>query len=336
MKSILHFFMLIMILATACKQRSKSPALHVEKYNFPFNLNYPSKTLELGKKLKEISGLTHDDMDQLWCINDEKALLFSLDTLGKIVQSIDFGKNDDYEGLSYGKGLMYITENNGNIKIINLKTEEKINEYNTVLKKKNDIEGLYYYEKGNALLMASKSETKKGNIKIYKFDLEKNEISDDAMFTIDITNAVDSLETINTVDHFFVNLTLDARIKQFAPSGIAQDPYTDFFYILSSRGKLLVVIDEKGRVQYIQLLSKKLFGQPEGISFDSKGNLYISNEAKSTRANIQIFNRQDSILDEVKITSLIEQIFDTDTLKSDTLIHRSDKPTTTYQNKERN
>jgi len=336
MKSSIYLLVLIALITSSCKQRSKSPALHVKEYNFPFNLNYPNKTIELSKKLNEISGLTHDNQDQLWCINDEKALLFRLDATGEISQSIDFGKNDDYEGLSYSNGLMYITESNGNIKIINLTTEEKINEYNTVLKQKNDIEGLYYYEKDNALLMASKSETKKGNIKIYKFDLEKNEILDETMFTIDIRSSVDSLEKINSVDHIFVNLTLGARIKQFAPSGIAQDPYTNFFYILSSRGKLLVVIDEAGRVQYIQLLSKKLFGQPEGISFDSKGNLYISNEAKSTRANIQIFNRQDSILIEVQKSSLIEQLFDKDTSGSVTILRESGSIDSTYQNKEHN
>jgi uncharacterized protein YjiK len=269
----------------------------------------------LDKKLNEISGLCHDNNDQIWCINDEDGEMFMIDTSGSIIKSISFAKDDDYEGIAFNDGIMYVAESNGNIKVVDLGTEKMIDEYNTKLSKKNDIEGLMYSDTDQALYMASKSGTKDGDNSIYQFDIAAGKISEDERFELNLLKSLDTLQKINVVDHFVVNFTMKMRIKQFAPSAIAQDPNSKHYFILSSRGKLLVVVDEVGEIKHIQLLSKKLFGQPEGLSFDSQGNLYISNEAKSTKPNILMFSRQDSILNvNNKISSVVEEIFSRDTV----------------------
>jgi DNA-binding beta-propeller fold protein YncE len=76
----------------------------------------------------------------------------------------------------------------------------------------------------------------------------------------------------------------------FSPSALAVQPQTRHLYILSSVGKILMVIDQSGRILHIEKLKKKVHPQPEGICFDPAGNLYISNEGKKGRATIQRFN----------------------------------------------
>ena len=54
----------------------KQPAMN-------YRLDQPDKTLNLAKKLMEISGLSyHTKSDQLLCVNDEKASIFFLNPGG--------------------------------------------------------------------------------------------------------------------------------------------------------------------------------------------------------------------------------------------------------------
>lgn len=287
--------LLFYVLAASCTQKAKQSDTYINDirtYKSPFDLSRPSQTLNLEKKLDEISGLTHDNQDNLWCINDEKGNLYELESNGKIKTKIDFGKSGDYEGLAYHKGLIYVSESNGNIKVVDINKKEKIGEYNTRLNKKDNIEGLYYSKEENALLVARKSETKNGEVKIYQFDLENDKVGDNAKFTFDLNEALESLIKAKVLDTSMHNKKIKSRVKDFAPSGISQDPFTQKYYITSNRGRLLTILDKQGKVEYIHLLDEELFRQPEGVSFDSKGNLYISNEARGRVANVRIFKRR--------------------------------------------
>jgi uncharacterized protein YjiK len=59
---------------------------------------------------------------------------------------------------------------------------------------------------------------------------------------------------------------------------MAKNPLTKQWYIVSSVNELLVVTDADFKVTAAYSLDHKLFLQPEGLAFDKKGNLYISNE----------------------------------------------------------
>lgn len=287
------FYVLIIFLLFSCERKSKTASLIQMDYDYKFSINAPSEVFYLSKKLREISGLSFDDAGHLLAINDEKAIIFKLDTTsGKIIDKVDFGKSDDYEGIAFGDDRIYIVESNGNIKVVDNESNKKIEEYNTKLSVKHDIEGAFYEPDKKVLLMASKSASKKGTARIFQFDFQQEKVTDTLKFEIDVTT-IDSLRLHNMVKHFMVDITIQHRLREFAPSGIARDPLTGEYYILSSRGKLLVILSEKGKILAIKFLSKKVFGQPEGIVFDTFGNLYISNEAKSHKANILKFNRID-------------------------------------------
>ena len=91
---------------------------------------------------------------------------------------------------------------------------------------------------------------------------------------------------------FIVNYTNTNRMirktlaKAFAPSGIAIHPITKEVFLLSSPGKLLVVLDENGKIKDAQKLSPKYMKQPEGICFDRDGTLYITSEGDGGKARL--------------------------------------------------
>ena len=47
---------------------------------------------------------------------------------------------------------------------------------------------------------------------------------------------------------------------------------------------MLVITDEKWKVKAVYPLNPSIFPQPEGIAFDLRHNLYISNERSQTPA----------------------------------------------------
>jgi len=76
----------------------------------------------------------------------------------------------------------------------------------------------------------------------------------------------------------------------FGPSGIAVHPVTGEIYIVSAVGNVLIVLNRKNEIMHLQKLRKKVHQQPEGITFDQKGNLYISNEGKEGKGKILMFS----------------------------------------------
>jgi hypothetical protein len=80
----------------------------------------------------------------------------------------------------------------------------------------------------------------------------------------------------------------DSEIK-FHPSGIAKHPVTKEWFIISSVNKMLLVLDADWQIKTWYKLNPALFNQPEGISFNSRGDLYISNEGGEGVATVLFF-----------------------------------------------
>ena len=60
-------------------------------------------------------------------------------------------------------------------------------------------------------------------------------------------------------------------------------------FIISSAANLLVIADLNGKVESVFELGKKMFPQPEGLTFKSNGDMYISNEGVTARSTILRF-----------------------------------------------
>jgi len=280
------------ILLSQAKQPVKLSGYQSKKFEIPFNITVPDTVYNLPKKLKEISGLTYQEPNSIYAINDEEGslYLFNFET-GDIVSEIDFGKDNDYEALTRKDNLIYASRSNGKIKVIDTKSKEKINDINTPLSERNNVEGLCFDSTTNKLLIACKGELEKhknskGKKGIYSYSLTTETFDKDPYLIIDLKKEVGTLKPINLSTNIIQVLGVNSRLNMFAPSGMAIDPITGHLYLLASRGKILMVIDKSKSTLGIYFLNQQLYGQPEGIVFDKKGNLYISNEAKANEANI--------------------------------------------------
>jgi uncharacterized protein YjiK len=70
------------------------------------------------------------------------------------------------------------------------------------------------------------------------------------------------------------------KIK-FFPSGVAVNPSTHDIYVISTKDtKCMATFSHDGKLKTFTYLDKDLLEQPEGISFDPEGNLFISTEGK--------------------------------------------------------
>jgi hypothetical protein len=213
--------------------------------------------------------------------NDESGKIFSLNPSNKkdfTYPSIEFGAADDYEDIVKVDSMIYLLVSTG--KIIEVKGYNTDSVQAKVVAelpgKENEFESLYYDKDIHSLIMlCKKCNREKDQFRsAYKFSLDTYILTDTPYYRIDIG--------------LLRQISGDNR-QDFQPSAAAINPVHDKVYIVSSIGKILVVTDKKGTVQYTFPLSSITFPQPEGITFSPDGDMFISNEALDDRATLLRF-----------------------------------------------
>lgn len=285
-----------------CNPDSGEKILPVQAF-FAYDLEDPDSRYKLPKYLEEISGLSYYGKDKIACVQDEKATIYILNLeQEKIIKKHDFGEDGDYEDIAIVGKTAYVLKNNGHIyRIENFKKKDrKIEKYKTPLKEKNDTEGMAYDPLSNALLVAckgspsiDKEEPYAGYKAIYKFDLREEELIETPQFLIDLER-LDSYKDHNVFTRISIKVAKRLRLIEsetsFQPSGIAIHPVYGEIYIISSVGKLLIILNRRGKVLDVKELDPKLFRQPEGICFSPGGDMYISNEGQGGKGYILKFS----------------------------------------------
>ncbi len=236
-----------------------------------YNLSFPDKSIQLSEKLNEISGMVLISDSVICAIQDEKAIIYYLDAnSGVIIDQFDFGKNADYEGITRYKNHFYVLRSDGSVFKVSKKREAK--EYKFKHAKNFDFEGLCLDQVNNRLLVACKEHgdnDKQDYFYIYSFLLGAKEYDKKPAFKI----------------------RRDEVHPNFKPSAIALHP-NGTIYVLSSFSKTLLKLSPNGSVLNKIQLSEYLFHQPEGISFDTNGNLFISNEKNKSAPTILKFEHE--------------------------------------------
>ncbi|MEM9921153.1 MAG: SdiA-regulated domain-containing protein [Bacteroidota bacterium] len=263
-----------------------------------YDLSKPKKNCKLPKELREISGLSYDaTKNELIAINDERAFIYRLNLDDcRVEGKADFGKKGDYEGVEKVGNTTYVLKSNGNLYAFKPSDGDEAATIKTALSEENDVEGLGYDPVHNELMLACKGAPqlpKKSRIKgakaVYAFDLDKEELQKKPLFVLKDKNLKDFFEKLPSKSSKEKDKRWD-RLKSFAPSAIARHPVEGDYYILSTVGKLLVVVSRSGQLRKIEFLKDKLFTQPEGICFAPDATLYVSNEGRSHSATILRFD----------------------------------------------
>lgn len=300
---------LFLLLFTACHAPAGEAGAPRERWSqpgffLPYELNEPDTTFKLTKKLDEISGLgLHTDGKHLVAVQDEDGLVFLLDKeSGEVTEKFEFWKDGDYEGIEMVGDQIFVAKSSGTVYCIKNpgRENQEVTKHNEFLNSQNDVEGIAYDAAHHRLLMACKGKAGEGEEYeltkgIYAFNLETMELDSIPAYTIsqdevhDYLNTSPAIRKLEKLQEFF---TPDESTFGLSPSGLAIHPTTGDLYIISSVGKMLLILSPEGQIRHIEKLKKKVHPQPEGICFDTQGGLFISNEGKDGKATLHYFSQR--------------------------------------------
>jgi uncharacterized protein YjiK len=266
-------------------------AISVVGDSLPYDLQNPSLTINLvNEELREISGLSPSDVPGYFlAIADERGEVYLIDGEhgGAVTHRLLFREKGDFEGVEMAGKTVWAVKSDGDLfEIVDWKKKNpKITEYSTALKKSNDVEGLAFDPWRNCLLLACKENPDSlYNRDIWAFQMNTKTLDKTPLYSI-------NPEEINNILPYAEN---EKRVF-FSPSGIAVHPKTKDLYLVSTTLKRLVVLDYiSGKIKYVYRLDKKLLPQPEGISFDAAGNLFLASEGKKGQGLLLKFSNKQS------------------------------------------
>ena len=256
-----------------------------KKYIYKSPPHYNFSTVfrdKLDLKIKEISGIVWDNQnDEFLAHNDEKGIIYYLDrdTKGIKREFVFTLSKGDYEDIAIVKKDIYVLQSDGKLFRIVTDSAGKQNTFDAghlESSGKNDFETLYYDAERKALIMLCKncSTDDKKIVSAYAYYPDSIGFDNKALFTINV-KTVDSMSPRPT--------------SRFQPSAARIHPVLKKLFILSSASNQLVVTDLNGNIENVYMLAKKIFPQAEGLAFKSNGDMYISNEAVSSKAELLKF-----------------------------------------------
>lgn len=279
----MQLFKLLAFLIVLISQCAPSTS---ELINRPFPSGYQLEgyqKIKLQDAMEEVSGLQWVGKDQLWAIEDESSVIYRLNPKsGNILDKRKFAKNKDIEDLLVLDHVAWVLQSNGTLYEVTspLTKDAQTEEHHFPIKGKRDLEGIVASESEPSLYIFCKACT---------WDLGPEKAS---IFRFDLaTKTYDSIP-FATLKAEEINPLLKSKNEnelKIQPSAVALHPIEKLYYIISSSGKWLLITDLTFKPKEIYKLDSKLFKQPEGITFDTEGNMYISNEAQDGEPNILKF-----------------------------------------------
>lgn len=274
---VISLVVMVVFLAVSCKPKRyvyKSPP------HYNFSQPFPDK---LDLRIKEISGVVWDTHNNRFVAhNDEKPIIFFLDRDTKsVIGEYKFSEEKgDYEDIAMVNKDIYVLRSDGMLyRIVTDSTTGRQSSFDMGkigLSGNADFETLYYDAERKALIMICKNcaGDDKKTVSAYAYYPDSIGFDTKPIYTIDAAK-IKELSPRST--------------SKFQPSAARMHPVLKKLFILSSASNQLVIADTSGGVESVFMLARKLFSQPEGITFKSNGDMYISNEGVGNKATLLKF-----------------------------------------------
>lgn len=273
-----HFIFIVLFLAfSSCRE--------AEPLGSPpgYDLSSPQKFV-VGEVLHEISGIVflRGNADTIYAIEDEAGRLFHFHLGERSYPYWKFWKRGDYEDVAILDNKEFVVlRSDGSLYVLPMDRAENgeaaTKAYEHILPA-GEYEGLFADDGGKLIALCKNCPDDDQRDEVTAYTIQYN-----AQHQLAIT------------DHFLVEAKAsklrseEHRKVKFHPSALARHPLTKEWYILSSVNKALLVLDGQWKLKKTYQLDPILFKQPEGLAFDRKGNMYISNEGHGGNANVLLF-----------------------------------------------
>lgn len=243
----------------------------------------PTRQWKLPASLREISGLATTEEGRLFAIQDEQANVYQLDyAAGSIVKRFALGGppvKGDFEGIATAPddafymitsaGRLYRFREGGDNDTV------RYDAFDTGVRDRCEVEGLAHVASRGALALACKRvyDGRKRFARIYFWSLETQRLLPDPL-DVDVRGVR--------------SMTGDKRLS---PSGIEWDPRTDHLVMIAAQERVVVEFDMAGKLLWAEPLKRRYHRQAEGITYDPRGNLLISDEGGKGRARLTVYDR---------------------------------------------
>ena len=248
-----------------------------------YDLGSPKKFV-MSESLREISGivLLRNNPDTVYAIEDETGRLYYFHLGDHRWPSYKFGGHGDYEDVTILDDSEFVVlRSDGSlfvfpVGLIHGGDNKAVRVYEHILPP-GEYEGLFGDAGGRLVALCKNCPQDDQRVEVSGYLLQ-----------------YDRNRALSITDHFLVEvpkekLTSIHRKIKFHPSAVARHPLTKEWYIISSVNKVLIVLDDRWKVKGMYALNPELFKQPEGLAFDGRGNMYISNEGQQGNANVLLF-----------------------------------------------
>lgn len=266
---------MFLILIFSCSSNASKRKSVLNTYDF----SKPSQ-VKITQSLNEISGITVTKDNNIFAVNDEIGTIFKINPLtGNLIKTFSVGKwtiEGDFEGITIFNEMIFLISSEG--KLYNFKEgkHKSLVDYNVKqlpFSSRFDIEGLYYDEELNGLLITPKDYSGKefkDERAVYFYSFEDEKVNSIPLFRISLKK-----------------LKKDFGIKSFYPSGITKHPVSNNYLIISAKNdNVIVEVDLSGNILGAQKLSEKIHRQPEGITILKDNSILISDEAAGKKPTL--------------------------------------------------
>lgn len=257
-------------------------------FNFKdkYVLNYDNPSQVVVKKkwalpsaLEEVSGISHVNDKIIACVQDEEGIIFLYNLEKEAVErTIQFGEQEDYEGIAVVNESAFVVISAGTIFEIKnfMKEDFEVVVHENFLTDDHNVEGLCYDKTNNRLLLACKENPDhRGNFKsVYAFDLRTKQVEKEPIFKLTYD------------DPIFDNFEEDKDEKLFRTSEIGIHPTTKDIYLLDGAIPKILILNKQWEAKELLVLDPDTFSQPEGLSFNANGDMFIANEGDLKSSNI--------------------------------------------------
>jgi hypothetical protein len=277
----LYFATLGVLLASCSLVTQKKEAVESPK---GYDFSQPT-TIRLPETLDEISGMVYDSRTaSIIALNDEEGRIYEIPIDGsRKFPSKKFAKGGDFEDLCWSGQSLWALKSNGQLSRIPYPLTDTLRAENFAFSGRGpvDFETLIPLA-GDSLLVLLCKECRNypGVVPGFLFNINTGQCADSPAFRLDFSQLPEKEQ--------------DKIGTGTRPSAAAFHPRTGELFILASANHRLFIADANGRVTQSIKLDKAVFKQPEGICFDERGNLFVSNEARTGSANIRRFAYQDT------------------------------------------
>lgn len=276
------FLLLSMLLLVGCRTKTEKSS---EFFSLPKGYSLASvRKIYLDDDLEEISGIAWDKGNMM-AIEDESSVIFEIEPeTGKILAKQKFQKNRDIEDILIKHDTAWVLRSNGDLYRVShfLADSSRTLIVNFPLEQSRDLEAIANLPDEPVIWVFCK---------VCEWDEGPEQVS---VFRFSIESMKFDIQPYRSIHRSVLKELLPEKWKKIKmqPSAAAYHPLTQELYLISSTGNWLMTLDQKWNPTSFHLLNPSLFKQPEGITFDEQGNLYISNEGVSGVANLLFFPYQ--------------------------------------------